>query len=257
VLFLLFICFYFFSFQIFAAPTVIINSVPDVITAGTTFPISFTVNEASSSASYFYKFFGGVDSDVYSIRTNPNLSYTSAWINFPSITLDPISDNIFNGYAYINSDTATNILNLKVKIASTNNTSISVTSPSFSIDVVSAPPTPTPTLIPTNKPTNTPTPTLIPTLIPTKILLPTPTPTPAPLPITIIPTTITEATESYESTLSASPTDEIYPTEIPPINGSILGENSKTKQNLIPLIFIVLGGLLLMTPLIISKIKKQ
>lgn len=116
MLILLLLLFLFFDHQIFAVPVVTINSVPDVVTAGTTFPISFTVNEASNSASYYYKFFGGIDNDVYKITNNSDLSYNSSWSNFPQITLNPVSSNNFNGFAFVKTDVDTGTLNLKIKL---------------------------------------------------------------------------------------------------------------------------------------------
>lgn len=235
---------------VYAVPSVVINSVPDVITAGTTFPVSFTVNEASSSASYYYKFFGGVDTNVYKITNSPDLSYTSGWSDFPQITLNPASSNIFNGYAFVKSDTETGTLNLKIKIALTTdtNTKFGATSPVFPIEVVAAPPpTSTPTIAPTSTLTSTPTKTPTPTKIitPTKIATPstiTPTPTSknSPLP----------QGEMPEGQMGFSPTPEILG-----VSNSI--PDIKTKKNIIPLFLICLGGLFLLTPLIIARIKHE
>lgn len=254
MLFLIIIFYVIFSRPVFATPSVTINSVPDVITAGDTFPVTFTVIEASSSASYYYKFFGGIDTDVYKITNSSNLSYTSGWSDFPQITLNIGSSNVFNGVAFIKSDVDTNTLNLKIKIASTTNTKISVTSPSFPIDVVALPP---PTSTPTPNPTMVPTPTNLPTIKPTATKTPVPTshiesvestPTPTPI-LTIIPTEIgdlkSEILITPTNTHSASP------------SGKVLGTNTKSSpKNFISLIFIVLGGSLLLTPLIASKIFK-
>jgi len=259
VLFLIIIFYVIFSRPVFATPSVTINSAPDVITAGDTFPITFTITEASSSASYYYKFFGGVDTDVYKITNSSNLSYTSGWSDFPQIILDPGSSNVFNGVAFIKPDVDTNTLNLKIKIASTTNTKISVTSPSFPIEVVAIPP---PTSTPTPNPTTVPTPTNLPTTKPTVIKIPTTAPT-----LTITPSTI----DNLSSTVSISPTiiEEINsidssiiisPTKIISASpsGKVLGTNTKSSpKNFISLIFIVLGGSLLLTPLIASKIFKQ
>lgn len=247
-----------FPCKIFAAPSVVINSVPDVITAGTTFPISFTVNEASSSASYYYKFFGGVDNDVYKITNNSDLSYSSSWSNFPQIILNPTSENIFNGYAFIKPDVQTGTLNLKIRIALTTDTStkLGATSPAFSIEVVAVPP---PTSTPTPNPTNVPTPTNIPTPTPTKIptLTPTLTPTKIPTPtLTPIPieATISAVLEPIE--ITESPIITLIATSNQIISDSTKGAKNTTKKTFLPLIFIILGGVLLLTPLIISKIKK-
>ncbi len=238
-----------FNQPVFAFPSITINSAPDVITAGDTFPVTFTINEASSSASYFYKFFGGVENDIYKITNGSNLSYTSGWSDFPQITLDSGSSNVFTGIAFIKSDVDTNTLNLKIKIASTVNTKISVTSPSFPIDVVAIPP---PTSTPTPIPTSIPTPTNIPTTKPTITKTPTLTPT-----LTIIPTEIqdlapaqpadgSEVLITLTNTPSASPSGEVLGTT-----------KSKLPPNFISLVFMVLGGSLLLTPLIASKIFKQ
>lgn len=229
---------------VFAAPSVTINSVPDVITAGTTFPISFTVNEASSSASYYYKFFGGVDTDVYKIINNSDLSYSSNWVNFPQITLDSNSSNIFNGYAFIKPEVNTGILNLKIRVAlitDPTNTKLGATSPSFSIDVAAAPP-PTETPVPTPTSVPSPTPTKAPT--PTKTLTPTKIPTPSLTTIPIISSTISVSIDAPIST--STPTSE---------SESVLGTTTTTKKSFLPLALICLGGLLLLTPLIIAKIK--
>ena len=229
---------------VFAIPTVTINSVPDVITAGTTFPISFTVNEASNSASYYYKFFGGVDTNVYKITNNSDLSYTSGWSDFPQITLDPSTSNIFNGYAFVKSDVETGNLNLKIKIALTTdtNTKFGATSPVFPIEVVAAPPpTSTPTLAPTSTPTSTPTKTPTPTKIitPTKTITPTPTET----------TTIEYGQTDVSVLTPITPTPEILgvSTTTPP----------QSTKKILPLILICAGGLFLLTPLIIVKIKHE
>lgn len=239
-----------FPSKVLAIPTVTINSVPDVITAGTTFPVTFTINEASSSASYVYKFFGGIDTDVSKITSGPDLFYTSSWVNFPQITLSSGTSNIFNGYAFVKPDAITSIFNLKIKIALTTNTNTGFTSPSFSIDVIAASPTqtPTPTISPTSipTPTNTPIPTIKPTATPTIDL--------------------NKYTPSPNASISAilEPTDTIEivtPTQEPiisPIVDSelVLGENT-SRKNIFPLIFICLGGLFLLTPLIIAKIKSR
>ncbi|MFA6184965.1 MAG: lamin tail domain-containing protein [Candidatus Shapirobacteria bacterium] len=126
-------------------------------------------------------------------------------------------------------------------------------------------PTPTPTSTPTPILTSTPIPTLTPELtptptktpIPTKTLIPTKTSTPTktPTPIkTITPTktltpTSTLATES--AILVSTETPVPTPTSVP----EVLGTATTNKKNCLPLIFICLGGLFLLTPLIIAKIK--
>ena len=111
-------------------------------------------------------------------------------------------------------------------------------------------PTSTPTISPTKTPTLTPTltPTQTPTVTPTKIPTVTPTPTDEPIPTAVIEpintTTLTEAT----------PIPTIAPTSAQEL---ILGETTTSKKNPLPLIFICIGALFLLTPLIIAKIKHE
>lgn len=254
MLILLLLFFLIFPSKLLAAPTIIINPISDVITAGTTFPIIFTINEASSSASYYYKFFGGIGTDVYTIKSDSALSYNSSWTNFPQITLNPNTSNIFNAYAYVNPDAITGNYNFKLKIALISNTGIGFTSPSVTLDIAAVPPTPIPTSTPIPTATNTPTPTNTPTTTPT--IKPTATPT----------IDLNKYTPSAEATASVileptiitnTPTEKILTNTPTPNSGSILGEDTKTKQNFLPLIFICLGAIFLLAPLIIAKIKPK
>lgn len=89
-------------------------------------------------------------------------------------------------------------------------------------------PTPTPTLTSTPTPTFTPTPTLTPTLIPSVTLIPT--------------------------------IEELLETITPTSEPMVLGETttgSDIKKNYLPLILIIGGGVLLISPLIITKLKKS
>lgn len=133
------------------------------------------------------------------------------------------------------------------------------------------------TITPTNTPTSTsPLPTITPsptpTPSPTNIPTPTPTPTPTKSPTstpTIKPTAtptvnLNRYDPSTEATISAiitsdneisTPTLTDTPT-ITPTSSPVLGTTT-TKKNFIPLILISLGGLFLLAPLIIAKIKSK
>lgn len=112
-----------------------------------------------------------------------------------------------------------------------------------------ATPTPTPTAAPSPTPTLTPTQTPTPTITPTKIPTVTPTPTDEPIP--------TAAIEPIDTT--NTPTEEILTPTITqiPAQELILGETTTSKKNPLPLIFICIGALFLLTPLIIAKIKHE
>lgn len=229
---------------VFASPSVIINSTPDVVTAGTTFPITYTVTEtATSSANYYYKFFGGIDTDVYKVTTSSDLSYTSSWVNFPQINTSSLS-NSFTGFGFVKSDAPTGTYNLKIKIVLISNTGSGVTSPSFPLEIVAAPPTPTSTSIPTF----TPTPTSIPTKTPTS----TKSPTPAPTSVTDL--NKYDSSESSDTSIIVEPTPSVEGVS-DQISTPESKNKSKTKINFLPIILIVIGGGLLITPVIINKIK--
>ena len=239
-----------------------ITVAPTNLTAGTTFPVQFVIENSTPNISYHYKFFGGVGDVKTQIQTSTNLTYTTSWEEFPIFTSDTTGNGIINTYAYIKSDSVSGIYNLFVKVVKADDhDSLNDTSDSYIITNVVA--IPTPTVTPTLTPTTIPTPTLTPTLTPT----PSPTKTPTPTPTKILtPTPIPDLnlyTTSDQASVSAilDPIEEVTPTieetPIPTTNQnqtSVLGDDT-TKKNFLPLIFICLGGVFLLTPLIATKIK--
>lgn len=104
-------------------------------------------------------------------------------------------------------------------------------------------------------------PTIPPTLTSTPI--PTPTNTPAPTPTPDLnryqaPTGPTPSVIMAPTSKENTPTPISSPTLTPSSEGMVLGidDNQPPKKNFLPMIFIVLGGILLITPVIITKIKK-
>lgn len=230
-----------------------ISNIPSQITAGQQFNVVINLH-SKLNLSYQFKVYGGVNGDNYSYEVKNGDTwingYNGAWNSLPQ----SLTDN--NGNCSVEltvrfkteKTSGTSQLIAKVKESASNNY---IVSNSYNIDVIDPPTIPTPT----NTPTNIPTPTKIPTLTPTKV----PTPT-----IKLTPTKITKDSELVESTVSAvlDSTEITEITDIPtitPTAGEILGESTKsaTKKNFLPLIFIVSGGILLLAPLIASKIKKQ
>lgn len=109
--------------------------------------------------------------------------------------------------------------------------------------------TPTNTPIPTNNPTPTPTP--IPTNTPT--LTPTNTSTPTPN------LNKYKATESATASVTMVPIEEeLLETPTGKPTGVVLGQSQSVtnKKNYLPLILVIGGGLLLLTPVFITKLKK-
>lgn len=227
-----------------------ISNLPSQITAGQQFNIILNLH-AKINLNYQFKVYGGVNGDNYSYEVKNGDTWTNgyngAWNSLPQSSTDSNGNSSLELTVRFKTDktSGTSQLIAKVKESALNNY---IVSNGYSLDVVDPPPTPinTPvaTIVPTNSPTSTP--TKIPT--PTIKLTLTPTPKIATVSAIIEPTETTEATET--------PTITIIPT-----SGEILGESTSTKsaarKNFLPLIFIVLGGILLLTPLIISKIKKQ
>ena len=136
-----------------------------------------------------------------------------------------------------------------------------------------------PTIVPTLVPTATPSliPTIVPTLVPTATSTPTPNPTPTPTvkptatPLVVktpTPTTtnnknLYKLDESATASAVFTPIEEsdayITPVITPnPISSNLILDDTPTiKKRYLPLIFIVSGGSLLVTPLLIDKFKKK
>lgn len=93
--------------------------------------------------------------------------------------------------------------------------------------------------------------------------IPTPTNTPAPTPTPDLnryqaPTGFTPSVIMAPTSKENTPTPISNPTLTPSSEGMVLGidDNQPPKKNFLPMIIIVLGGILLITPVIITKIKK-
>ncbi len=100
----------------------------------------------------------------------------------------------------------------------------------------------------------TPTPKLTETVSPTSILTPT---------INQVNNTLYKPDESATASAIFTPTEEsgyyVTPTtSLAPISSNlVLGETTTAKKNNLPLVFIISGGLLLISPVILSKLKKK
>ena len=244
-----------FPCQIFAAPTISIVDFPESIVAGNIFNVTFSVSNATAGLTYHYKVVGDGNSEIL---TQPNTSCASNYDTCENINIASDSASIATASAKMNM--VSGIYNLKIRIAQSDKHTSTYNSDIVSITSIL--PSPTPTIAPTNTPfptstplpTNTPTPTPTPT--PTKT--PTPTPTEAPTP-TITPTeTIVPFLTSTEEPSPLDLSDQNTPTEnLNPTSSSVLGATKSNNKNYLPLIFICLGALFLLTPLIIARIKHE
>lgn len=224
------------------SPTITINEpLPSNIIVGEEFSVTFTVNTVNIGTTYHYKIVGDDNTDLSTLL---NTSCASNYENCENLTIT--SDKIATATAKARLNTSTGVDNIKIRIAQSDKHSS--TSESSFISISSIIPSPTPTLAPTATPN--------PTSVPTTTSTPTSKPT-----ITKVPTLKITPT----STLSATPTE--FPTDYPTPD-QILGAQSEeitptividppktASKNLIPGVFIGLGGILLLTPLILAKIK--
>lgn len=238
-------------------PVITVNPITASVVAGNQFNVNFSVINSEIGTTFFYKIHGGIDTDNYGIKTVRNniyLPYTGggySWSSFPFFVVGEGGSVSVDATAVIVSNSPAGNYNVRVSINNINTVS---STNSQTILVIAPTPTPIP---PTSTPTLTPTltPTKIPTLTPTKT--PTPTSTidlnkysPSPTIDSISP--IIEPTDAFES---STPTEEATTTPTPD-SESVLGE-STPKKNILPLIFICLGALFLLTPLIVVKIKSK
>lgn len=223
-------------------PTVVINNISDSSMVGDSFPVEFTISNAEIGSSYHYKIFGGIDKNTSSLQTFYNsgyLNYTSGWVDFPILVVGDTNPIIVAANGRANNLAGT--YNVRVRIAKVSTTSAKYDSDFKTIDIVAPSPTSIPaTIVPTQKPTVTP--TKIPTLVPTSI----PTAVPTDIVYTIEPT--------IEPTIVNEP--EVLSAEVSSVD-IISPDKSKSKSNSLGVIFIFIGGLLLLTPLLITKIKSK
>ncbi len=164
MLFLILLICLFIPQSVFAVPNLQITLNPSIINScGTTFPVTFIIENALSNSSYYYKFYGGIGSSNTQIQTSSSLSYTSDWTSFNTVNVDTGGSAVINSYAYIKPEVPSGDYNLYVRIAlnpKTGDNWTTYTSPVSTFSVTLPSPTSTPIPIPTNTPisTNTPTP---------------------------------------------------------------------------------------------------
>jgi len=209
------------------ALSIIINSTPSSVSVNQNFTVSFTANNITPNQEYYFKVFGGQDGDNYGIETQNNSNYygfTSDWDNFPkfSSTTNSLSQSVT---ARVKSDKSAGSYHIKIKIRKIDG-SFDKESDQKSITVTSL----MPTLTPVN--TSTPTATVSPTPTPTKEETPTELPT------------ITDQQVLGSTDIKLSPTV------------TLISKSNKTN-NFIPLLLIIIGSLLLLTPIAIAQFKKR
>lgn len=261
--------FFLFPSPIFSAPIIEIVSTTNPIVQFDSFTINLTLTNLTIGETYYLKAFndGSDENLIKTVSSGKTLPYTGhSWSEYPSLIAD--NSNLSSTLLAIAYNNPT--LSVKVRMAKKNGDNYDTyNSNVLSLAVIT--PTPSPTLIPTPTPTNTPIPTPSNTPIPSNTLTPTPTKTPTPT-HTSSPTSTPKPTATITPVLTIKPTPTEDPTDLPtpspsPTDSEILGiqdfvaspaaVSTKTKlpKNLIPSIFIGTGTALLLTPLILSKLK--
>lgn len=140
-----------------AAPEIVLKDLPENISSNTSFPVIIEFSGLKNETQYYYKFFGGINDDTSVFKTTPSLSYTSSWKNFPFVTSDASGSGQLQSTVYAIPDLSTGNYNLKCRFAQASNTSTTITSQSYPLNLISVP-----TAIPTLLPTSTPTPLVTP-----------------------------------------------------------------------------------------------
>ena len=234
------------TLPVLAAPQITLNSVPANTVIGDTFAVNFSITDTNIGTTYHY-FIDG-DSTVDELP-----SCSSSFDNCPNIIS---SEATVSAIAYAKYTTSS--VEAKVRLIESDKHSSSFYSLAFTIPGLTPTPTPTstPTFTPTLTPTHTPTPTPSFTPTPTATKTPTPTqtstPTQTPTPTEYIPTPEPLALEDAFTTPTPVPTGNIAG-----INDVVFTSTPTPAKNIniLPFIFIGIGGLLLLIPLIITKIK--
>jgi len=230
-----------------------ISNLPSQVTSGQQFNLTLNLH-AKVNLSYQFKVYGGVNGDNYSYEIQNGGTwingYNGAWDSLPQFSTDTSGNSTLGLTVRFRTDKSSGTSQLVAKVKETAS-NVYITSGNYSLDVIDPSPTPIP---PTNTPvppTNTSTPPTNTPYPPTSTPTPTPVATETPLP-TITPTLVNTPTELPVNQTFSSITDVLGTS-----TSAAVSTASSSLSNLLPLIFIVAGGILLATPLIVSQIKTK
>lgn len=219
------------------------------------FLLNFIFSHGKNDTDYYFKCYGGVGSDNYSVEVQNDSNwlngYNGSWQNMPKFSTDSsgnISQNITIRVKFSSANGSCKITCKIIESAKYTSSGNAILSNSVYLNISNPPPSPTPTNTPTNtpQPTNVPSPTFTPTKTPTPTLSPiSPSPTP----------TSPEATSSSDLITPTSEyvLGETVVSEISPTPVNIIKNQNEKKSNYLPMIFIISGGILLLIPLFLKK----
>lgn len=268
------------------------SSTPVVTTAPTATP-SATPTVSATASIVLSEFMANASPEWVELRNTSNTPKSlSGWKlrdstdtsrNIPSTTIPAYGYYVFEISSFLNNDSVD-----QVRIFDDSNTLVDSTSYATTSNVYSwskntawclavqskgsgnnscenATPTPTPsptgTPTPTSTPTNTPGPTSTPTITPTRYPTFTPIPSVAPMPTDLPePSPVIEPTPEVTTSILGDSIDDqsgigdlIFPTPAPKINNVT---KAFTSPTLLAVIFISLGGFLLLIPVIMIKLRQ-
>jgi len=189
---------------------------------GQNLSLSFSINSNLPDAEFYIKAFGGVNDD-YSIETQNNsnwYNYNASWTDMPKIKTG--SDGKYSGQITIRPkpDKETGNYRVQIKVRALPGSPEKISGITY--------------LSVSSTPTQTP--------APTSSLTPSPTPTPSP---SLTPTP--EPTQYSQSAVLAATDTNFSPTSTP-------APSPQTRPTInVPVMLMILGSLLLLTPLAISK----
>ena len=216
-------------------PSLSVANIPSSIKIGQSVTINFTLTNAISGHNYAIKPFGGASNYGFQTQNGSSwLNYNSSWSSFFAFQA---SSSTLTGSLTFQADSSQTVgaVNIAFKAYDLTLSQDASTTSAQSITINSADPTVTPSA------TSTPTPT------PSSKITPSPTPTDKPIPsdIPIIeptsPDNVRGVSTQVANLITAPQASPSSPKSIIPI---------------LPFIFIGIGALLLVIPLILAKIKK-
>jgi len=240
------------------------SSVPSQSFKGSSFNFNILLSHAKANNDYYFKVYGGVSGDNYAIEVQgssgwPN-GYNGSWTDMPKFTTNSSGDINQNITVRSRLDKPSGLFILTAKVKDANST-FDLTSPTQTIQIIDPSPSATP------QPTSTSAPTSVPTATPTTSASATSTPIPTKSP-TRTPTPTEEVAPTLEPT--ATPDHLTSPTDIEsPVNGEVMGITDlilptptpkslalfkNFSANLLPGLFITGGALLILVPILISKL---
>lgn len=245
---LIFLTFFLFLGQVWAAIIIQISSYASEVTIGSDFNVSISASGLEPGASYYFKSRIGKTSsemtkgETYNPSSSSWLGDSDVWTEFPAFAANSEGSSSATLKARAKSSAETGQNNLVVRLRKIGASSNAGDSDAITINLLSAPlPSETPTPLPTT--TSLPEPTTTPIPV-TKTPTPTskkPTPAPSQVLLSVTPTVTSDELVVQEAAVSTS----LEPSPTPQTLGVSASSDSSTKGKLVPIALIGLGVILI------------